>query len=119
MDDKSVALRVMNVERFATHDGPGIRTVVFLKGCHLRCPWCANPECQSELPVVGHDARRCVACRACAAACPTHAITFADDSPTGFRFDGRLCSECRLCERACLHDAVEVMGSRRTVGDFF
>jgi pyruvate formate lyase activating enzyme len=116
MGDRDVELRVMNVERFATHDGPGIRTVVFLKGCHLRCPWCANPESQSLLPVIGHMVSKCIACMSCAAACPTKAITFVASDSSGFRFDAMRCTECHLCERACLHEAVELMGEIRTVG---
>lgn len=116
MERTRAELTVMNVERFATHDGPGIRTCVFLKGCPLRCPWCANPETQdSHLPVLFHDARSCVGCRACETACAelgTGAISFADGS---FSFDATRCSACAACERACLHEALELQGSVRTV----
>ncbi|MCH3943761.1 MAG: glycyl-radical enzyme activating protein [Atopobiaceae bacterium] len=109
-----VRVRVANLERFATHDGPGIRTTVFLEGCPLHCPWCANPETQSGLPALFHDAERCVGCRECEGACPEHAIAFVGGT---FSFDPARCSGCRLCERSCLHEALELQGRTRTAGD--
>lgn len=90
---------------------------MFLKGCHLRCPWCANPESQSFLPVLGHMTSKCVACMSCVAACPSKAISFVSLDSSGFRFDATRCIECHLCERACLHEAVGLMGETRTVGE--
>jgi pyruvate formate lyase activating enzyme len=58
---------IFDVQRFSTHDGPGIRTVVFLKGCSLRCQWCSNPESQQRDAEILFDARRCIACRSCLA----------------------------------------------------
>ncbi|MDD3485192.1 MAG: glycyl-radical enzyme activating protein [Atopobiaceae bacterium] len=115
--DEGTVLLVMNLERFATHDGPGIRTVVFLKGCPLHCPWCANPETQMAGPVVFHDVRRCVGCAACERACPAGAITMredADGSPCP-SFDLGRCDGCGACERACLHEAIALQGRRRSV----
>ena len=63
-------ISVSNIERFAVHDGPGIRTTVFLKGCILHCPWCANPETWGVQPVLMHDEKRCVHCRLCEKHCP-------------------------------------------------
>lgn len=114
MRDADVRLTVMNLERFATHDGPGIRTAVFLKGCPLRCPWCANPETQSLGQVVFHDRTRCVGCGSCALSCPQDAIRMEGGRPT---FDLVRCDGCRACERACLQEAIEVQGSTRTVGE--
>lgn len=62
-------LRVMDVERFATKDGPGIRTTVFLKGCPLHCPWCANPESQSATTQLLWFSNKCTACGGCLTAC--------------------------------------------------
>ena len=67
-------LRVFEIERFAVHDGPGIRTVVFLKGCGLHCPWCSNPESQSAARQLLRDEKKCAACGACARACPNGAV---------------------------------------------
>ena len=55
-------ISVSNIERFATHDGPGIRTTIFLKGCSLHCPWCANPETWDVHPVLMHKENKCVRC---------------------------------------------------------
>lgn len=114
MNDGDVRLTVMNLERFATHDGPGIRTTVFLKGCPLRCPWCANPETQTLGRVVFHDRERCVGCGSCLRACTRGAIAFEGGYPS---FDLTLCDGCGACGRACLKEAIEFQGEERTVGD--
>ena len=56
-------INVFNIEKFATHDGPGIRTTIFLKGCNLHCPWCANPESWSIKPTLMYDLRKCIKCK--------------------------------------------------------
>ena len=68
-------LRVTDVQRFSVRDGPGIRTVVFLKGCPLRCAWCHNPETQRAEPEIRFVAARCIGCGACATMCPDCVIT--------------------------------------------
>ena len=71
-------LPVFNIERFAIHDGPGIRTTVFLQGCPLRCAWCANPESQTIGPKLFHLGAKCVGCGACVRACPHKAISISE-----------------------------------------
>lgn len=102
-------IKVTNIERFATHDGPGIRTTVFLKGCPLFCPWCANPETQSMEPELLYTKTKCVGCRACEKNCPTKAITF--DEEGVFHYNKDLCIFCGICERSCLYDAIEFQGN--------
>lgn len=97
-------IRVSNIEKFATHDGPGIRTTVFLKGCPLHCPWCANPETWKMEPTLLHDERKCVQCKTCMYMCAQEAISFP------FQWDINKCINCKKCEDACLQDAISFVG---------
>ena len=63
---------VFNIQRFSLFDGPGVRTVVFLKGCPLRCKWCHNPEGLSRAPQIMYNAKRCIGCGECVNVCPHH-----------------------------------------------
>ncbi|WP_288522639.1 glycyl-radical enzyme activating protein [uncultured Holdemanella sp.] len=104
-------IRVSNIEKFATHDGPGIRTTVFLKGCPLHCPWCANPETWNMEPVLMHDERKCVECKTCMHVCSQHAISFP------FKWDMEKCIYCKKCEDACLQDAISFAGKDMEIDD--
>lgn len=86
---------VFDVSRACVDDGPGLRTVVFLKGCHLGCPWCHNFEGQSTDVVIGLDPSRCIGCGACAEACPRY---WSIDEPDAWR---RGCLGCGACVAAC------------------
>lgn len=97
-------IRISNIEKFATHDGPGIRTTVFLKGCFLHCPWCANPETWKSEPVLMHDAKKCVECKTCMHVCERGAISFP------FQWDMDKCIYCKKCENYCLQDAISFAG---------
>jgi formate C-acetyltransferase len=98
-------LLVFDVQRFCVHDGPGIRSVVFLKGCPLRCRWCQNPESLLPQPEIAFYADRCLGCMECAAACPNQAIM------TGAtRVDRSLCQTCGACAEACPHVALRRVG---------
>ena len=66
---------IFDIKKFALHDGPGIRTTVFLKGCPLRCLWCHNPEAQDPTPVLAQFPRNCIGCLACVEACPEQALS--------------------------------------------
>lgn len=107
--------RVFDIKRGATGDGPGLRTLVFLKGCPLRCRWCANPESQSVKPQVMYYPKLCVDCGKCVAACPTHAIR--SDERFGLVTDEAACTACGLCEEACLYGARKLMGREMSVSD--
>src|SRR5271157_3258671 len=97
--------------RFSLHNGPGLRTTVFLKGCPLACPWCHNPESQRALPDIVFDEQKCIQCGACRTACPHGAIDLA--SP--LRLDRERCDGCGLCAAACPALALTVCGQRLPV----
>lgn len=98
---------ILNIQRFSVHDGPGIRTTVFFKGCHLRCWWCHNPESQSYRPDLVFYVDRCVGCGACVAACPHQAIQLVNGKAKTNR---QLCQGCGDCVAVCHYGARELVG---------
>lgn len=106
----------MDLKRFAVHDGPGIRTTLFLKGCPLRCRWCHNPEGISARPQVAVYSQKCIRCGECIKACPNQAFSPSDSSP---RWDASLCVGCGKCVDACLGDALHLYGRRIPVDEAF
>ncbi len=100
-------INITNIEKFATHDGPGIRTTVFLKGCPMHCPWCANPETQSIQSVFMYTASKCVACKACINHCPSKALSFVNGH---MHYEQKKCILCRTCENVCMQDAISFSG---------
>lgn len=103
-------LPVTKIQKFCTHDGPGIRTTVFLKGCPLRCVWCHNPETQQVAPEFFYTAQFCLGCGACAAACPAGVHRLAE----GHEMDRQLCTGCMACAEACPSGALEISGRDMT-----
>ena len=106
--------RVFNVQRFCLQDGPGIRTTVFMKGCPLRCAWCHNPESQSRQAEILYDASKCLACGACAAACP-RGLHIVEDERHEYLRTG--CDGCGACASACPAEALELCGREADSGD--
>ena len=104
---------VFNIARFAIHDGPGIRTVVFLKGCPLRCAWCSTPESHVLSPEMGYYADRCIRCGRCAEVCPPQAITVTDGHEV--ITDKNLCDACGRCVEVCPVGARRMLGTEMTV----
>jgi pyruvate formate lyase activating enzyme len=105
---------VFDIKKYATDDGPGIRTTVFLKGCPLRCPWCHNPEGQVSAPQLMYRKKKCVRCGECANDCPTGAIVFARKR---ISIDRKLCNLCGKCSKKCPTDAVGIIGKEMTVSE--
>ena len=99
--------RIFNIMRFSTHDGPGIRTTVFLKGCPLSCWWCHNPENWTHVPSEVYIKDRCTGCGACVEACPGQALA---PGPDGIRADPERCRHCGACVAACPAEARERTG---------
>ena len=98
---------VFDIKRYATHDGPGIRTTVFFKGCPLSCSWCHNPEGQGVTPELLVDFDRCVRCGACVAICPTGATASDGDV---VRTDRTWCTACGRCVPVCPNTARSLVG---------
>ena len=103
---------VLDIKRYAIHDGPGIRTTVFLKGCRLSCKWCHNPESQRERPEILYYVDRCTLCGACVSACEHGAIGVMGDRLT---LDQSLCVGCGACVRVCPNGARELAGRAMSV----
>ncbi len=102
---------ILNVKRFEIHDGDGIRTTLFLKGCPLRCQWCHNPEGIGAAPVLGYYAHKCIGCGRCAMVCPTGAQVM---SVEGHRLEREKCLGCGKCEEVCLGEALTLFGKKVT-----
>ena len=104
---------IFSIERYAIEDGPGIRTLVFLKGCPLICEWCSNPESQLHTPELLYFDNKCVSCGRCVSNCPQGAIHH--DRNFGLITDLDRCTLCGLCVEYCYYNARELSGKEMTV----
>jgi pyruvate formate lyase activating enzyme len=102
---------ITHIQRFSVHDGPGIRTTVFLKGCQMRCPWCHNPETYRMRPELQVFPDRCIGCRACADACPEAAHEFLHEAHV---FHRDRCTGCGRCADVCYAKSLVLVGETRT-----
>ncbi len=107
----ATVLPVTEIQRFCMHDGPGVRTVVFLKGCPLRCVWCHNPETQRAVPEMLFYASKCIGCGACVSACPTGARSVHPEQV----LDREACTACGRCAAVCCTDALTPAATDKTV----
>lgn len=105
---------VTNIQRFSVHDGPGVRTVVFLKGCPLDCRWCHNPETKDGRAQPMLTSVLCVGCGACRQVCPAGCHQLLEDRHV---FDNQHCQKCMACVQACSYGALEVCGKKMTVDE--
>jgi len=104
---------VYSIQRYSIHDGPGIRTLIFFKGCQLKCPWCSNPESQHTCKEIAFSASKCRGCGKCAQVCPLDAI----DLQAQYRIDRNKCNLCGLCVRYCPYEAYTIFGKWMTVDE--
>ena len=102
---------VFDIQRFSIHDGPGIRTIVFLNGCPLSCKWCSNPESQILKPVIMYQSMNCIHCGRCVTACKKNAIDFENK---GF-INREICTACGECVNVCPASALTLKGRKMTV----
>lgn len=108
---------IFEIERYATKDGPGIRTVVFFKGCNLRCAWCQNPESHRFQKEIMYYANSCAECGKCMNLCPNDAIRH--DKEYGFISDPEKCTSCGVCVDQCIYGARALMGTDYTPHELF
>ncbi len=109
---------VFNIQKYSVHDGPGIRTVVFLKGCPLACRWCSNPESQSFQPQLAYNEKKCITlseCLRCAEVCTAGALTQGDNDKIQVTWNG--CTDCLACVDVCPAEALVSYGETQNVKD--
>ena len=109
---------VFNIQKFSLHDGAGIRTLVFLKGCPLTCRWCSNPEGQSFSPELAYNIEKCIGlteCDRCIGACGRNAVMRGENGR--IRIERELCDQCGKCADVCPSRALEMVGRYMTPGE--
>jgi len=105
-------VKIFNIQHFSLHDGPGIRTVVFFKGCPLNCAWCHNPESKNSREELAYYSKNCTFCQRCAVVCPNGVHSFRN---TLHEIDRAKCTACGKCSDACDFSALEIIGKNYTI----
>lgn len=111
LTDKQIKGKIFNIQRYCTHDGPGIRTTVFFKGCPIRCAWCHNPESHDFCEEIGYNSNACIKCGKCIQVCLNNAHVVKDGKHV---FDRQKCKRCFKCVEEC-PSALEKIGREMTV----
>jgi len=106
MSDSNKTGLIFDIQRFSVHDGPGIRTTVFFKGCPLRCKWCHNPEGLEHRSSLRYIAEKCISCKKCADICPQSVHIFKESHEVDFS----RCTVCKTCVSSCPAEAVDICG---------
>ncbi len=110
--ERRISGHVFDIKKYAIHDGPGIRTTVFFKGCSLKCRWCHNPESWNRHPEPGFRKSRCAKCGQCVEVCKEQAISLGENGPVT---DAAECTVCGECVGICPNSAREIIGQEMTV----
>jgi pyruvate formate lyase activating enzyme len=113
---KEITGRIFNIQRYCVHDGPGIRDVVFMKGCPLKCIWCSNPESQSQNFQIAYNIKKCILCGNCIKACSFGALSVDEDKIV---VDRHKCVNCHKCVEVCCSKALHIFGRDMTVDEVF
>jgi pyruvate formate lyase activating enzyme len=108
---------IYDLQRFAIHDGPGIRTLVYMKGCPLKCLWCSSPQTQNSKPEIMQNEINCKKCGTCIDVCPDHVITITDEDE--IRFDRERCTNCGQCVESCPNQALKIIGYHVTTEELY
>ena len=106
--------KIFNIQHFSIHDGPGIRTTVFMKGCPLRCVWCHNPESWKAEIELSYNADKCSGCGACFKVCKSNAHTILEENHV---LDRGKCIVCGDCAKVCYYNSLEIIGKDYTVDE--
>ena len=109
----SISGKIFDIQRYSLHDGPGIRTLIFMKGCPLRCRWCCNPEGLRRRDDILYDSPLCIGCGKCLEVCRFDAVYLSQED--GFQIDRVKCTHCGACAKACPSGAKTVAGREITV----
>ena len=115
-ENDNIKGQIFNIQHYSIHDGPGIRTNVFLKGCFLRCIWCQNPESQSLKPELLYFREKCTGCGKCVAVCPANAIQIIEAKSYTYR---NKCSGSGQCTQVCPNEARSLIGKEMAVQEVF
>ena len=105
---------IFNIQRFSIHDGPGIRTTVFLKGCSMKCFWCHNPEGRQQRTEVQYFPEKCISCGECVQVCPNHAHILKNNKHIFIR---ELCKGAGECVKVCYSEALDLAGKEMSVDE--
>jgi len=108
---------IYDMQRFAIHDGPGIRTLIYMKGCPLKCLWCSSPQTQKPSTEILHIELNCKKCGRCIEICSNNAITLSNNEV--IKIDRKLCTSCGDCVENCLNQALKLAGKDITVEELF
>ncbi|WP_313583311.1 glycyl-radical enzyme activating protein [Lacrimispora sp.] len=113
MENKAVQGTIFNIQRFSIHDGPGIRTLIFMKGCPLRCRWCSNPEGLTSGISILSNIKLCIGCGLCSQFCKFDAILKQEDG--SYQIDRDKCTGCQMCTKVCPSNSKTVSGEVKSV----
>ncbi|MBD3197423.1 MAG: glycyl-radical enzyme activating protein [Candidatus Lokiarchaeota archaeon] len=105
---------IFDIQQYAIYDGPGIRTLVFLKGCPLSCTWCQNPESQNLKPQRSYFREKCSLCGLCVEECPNNALIYSEEE---IKYNHKLCSLCGKCLNVCPNDVIQIIGKEVSVDE--